>query len=247
MKLTVIGSGDAFGSGGRLQTCFHVSHTDGNFLIDCGATSVLGLTQQGLDLNKISTIFISHLHGDHFGGLPWVLIHALFMSGRTAPLTIVGPEGTVERFTTLAEAVYPGSTTYSRAFELHFLTYPEHGTLSIGGVTVEAFEVIHPCGARPYALRISANDRVIGFSGDTRWTDQLIKVADRADLFICECTNFEAENPVHLNWRTLATHLDALHARTIMLTHFGPEMIARCHEIAHPKVAVSRDGKVLEL
>ncbi len=67
MKLTVIGSSDAFGSGGRLQTCFHVTHPGGQFLIDCGATSLIGLARQGIDPNGISAIFISHLHGDHFG------------------------------------------------------------------------------------------------------------------------------------------------------------------------------------
>ena len=54
MKLTVVGSGDAFGSGGRLQTCFHVAAPGGDILIDCGATSIIGLQQRGLDPNRVS-------------------------------------------------------------------------------------------------------------------------------------------------------------------------------------------------
>ncbi|MEL7082826.1 MAG: MBL fold metallo-hydrolase, partial [Pseudomonadota bacterium] len=83
MRLTVVGSGDAFGSGGRLQTCFHVTRPDGNFLIDCGATALIGLSRLDLDPNDVSHIFISHLHGDHFSGLVWWMLHAQYVSKRT--------------------------------------------------------------------------------------------------------------------------------------------------------------------
>ena len=53
MKLTVVGCGDAFGSGGRLQTCYHVETTDTRFLIDCGATALIGLNRVGLDPNAV--------------------------------------------------------------------------------------------------------------------------------------------------------------------------------------------------
>ena len=112
MKLTIAGCGDAFGSGGRLQTCYHVAASDTNFLIDCGATALIALDRLGLDTNRISTIFISHLHGDHFAGLVWWLLHAQHVARRTVPLTITGPEGIEARFVTAAEALFSGSTTY---------------------------------------------------------------------------------------------------------------------------------------
>ena len=93
MKLTVVGCGDAFGSGGRLQTCYHVEAAATRFLIDCGATTLIGFNRLGIDPNAIETIFISHLHGDHFAGLVWWLVHAQHVAKRTAPLTVVGPEG----------------------------------------------------------------------------------------------------------------------------------------------------------
>ena len=83
MKLTVVGCGDAFGSGGRLQTCYQVDWTGGRFLIDCGATVLIGLNRLRLDPNTIETIFISHLHGDHYAGLVWWLIHAQHVGKRT--------------------------------------------------------------------------------------------------------------------------------------------------------------------
>jgi len=71
MEIRFLGSGDAFGSGGRFHTCFHVGAGTGAFLIDCGATSLIALKKFAIDRNAIRAILISHLHGDHFWGLPF--------------------------------------------------------------------------------------------------------------------------------------------------------------------------------
>src|SRR5213592_4522704 len=90
MDVTVVGSGDAFGSGGRFQTCIAVGS---QVLIDRGATSLTALRQQHMDPNEIDTIVITHLHGDHFGGLPFLILDGQFRH-RTNDLTVVGPPGT---------------------------------------------------------------------------------------------------------------------------------------------------------
>ncbi|WP_151485281.1 MBL fold metallo-hydrolase [Streptomyces albicerus] len=65
-------------------------------LVDCGATSLVAMRQQGLDPAEVDTVVVSHLHGDHFGGIPFLILHCQF-SGRVRPLTIVGPAGVRER------------------------------------------------------------------------------------------------------------------------------------------------------
>lgn len=247
MQLTVIGSSDAFGSGGRLQTCFHVAHSGGAFLIDCGATSLIGLAREDIDPNTISTIFITHLHGDHFSGLVWWLIHALHVSRRTAPLVITGPEGIEERFTAAAEALFPGCTATARPFALTFRTYIDRQPLTEGGVTVTPFEVSHPSGAPPYALRFQVDGRTLAFSGDTEWVENLIDAATGADLYITECYAYEASARYHMNWRTIEAHLPRLGARKVLLTHMGREMLAHRHMISHPGVAIASDGLKIAL
>lgn len=247
MRLTVIGSSDAFGSGGKLQTCFHVSWSGGQFLIDCGATSLIGLEREGIDPNGISTIFITHLHGDHFGGLVWWLIHALHVARRTAPLTVVGPKGIEERFEAAAEALFPGSTKNERTFDLIFRTHVDVEPMEEAGVTVTPFVVSHPSGATSYALRFEVDGKVLSFSGDTEWVETLIPTAENADLFICECFAFETNARYHLNWRTIETNLDRLGARHVLLTHLGPEALARKDAIRHPSVTVAEDGMRLEV
>lgn len=247
MKLTVIGSSDAFGSGGRLQTCFHVAYGGGEFLIDCGATSLIGLARQGIDPNRISTIFVTHLHGDHFSGLVWWLIHAIHVAGRTDPLTVVGPKGIEERFSIAAEALFPSSMSTPRKFDLRFIEWRERAPLAVGTVSVKPYEVSHPSGAPPYALRFELDGKTIAFSGDTEWVESLIPAATGADLFICECTAFEKEARYHLNWRTIDKNLGRLGAARYLLTHMGPEMLANRGAISDPRVILGEDGLVLDI
>lgn len=247
MKVTIIGSSDAFGSGGRLQTCFHVASDAGQFLIDCGATSLIGLDRQQIDPNDISTIFITHLHGDHFAGLVWWLIHAVHLVKRTKPLTVVGPAGIEARFAAAAEALFPGSTAVERRFDLVFRIYEDFVPLEAGGVKVTPFVVSHPSGATSYALRFEVDGKILSFSGDTEWVESLIGAANGADLFICECFAFEQAARYHLNWRTIEANLERLGAKRVLLTHLGPEALANQGSIRHRTVAIANDGLQLDI
>src|SRR5712691_298263 len=174
MQFTVIGCGDAFGAGGRLQTSFHVRSSGASFLIDCGVSTLIGMQRLNLKPNDIDTVFVTHLHGDHFGGLSWLLIDAQYVSRRTRPLVVAGPRGIEARFVAATEALYPGVSATERAFALEFVEYEERRPLDIGGVKVTPFEVKHPSGAPPYALRFDVDGKVLTFTGDTGWTDSLI-------------------------------------------------------------------------
>ena len=78
----ILGSGDAFGSGGRLQTCIYIETGSIKFLIDCGGTALISLKRFGLSTAIIDYIFLSHLHGDHFGGIPIFFLDASLISNR---------------------------------------------------------------------------------------------------------------------------------------------------------------------
>jgi ribonuclease BN (tRNA processing enzyme) len=247
MKLTVVGCGDAFGSGGRLQTCYHVAASDTRFLIDCGATTLIGLSKVGIDPNTVETVFISHLHGDHFAGLVWWLVHAQHVAKRTSPLTVVGPEGVRSRFEAAAETLFPGSTAIQRRYELRFLELAREEPLVVGSVRVTPFEVKHPCGAIPYALRFDLEGKVLSFTGDTEWTDTLVPTGRGADLFIMECYAFEGEPRFHLSWRRIAGELDRIGAKRVMLTHMAEPMLARRGEVSDPRIVLAEDGLVLHV
>jgi ribonuclease BN (tRNA processing enzyme) len=247
MKLTVVGCGDAFGSGGRLQACYHVEAARARFLIDCGATALIGLSRLRLDPNAVETIFISHLHGDHYAGLVWWLVHAQHVSKRTTPLTLVGPEGLQARFETAAEALFPGSSVIQRRYDLRFVEMLREKPLDVGGMRVTAFEVQHPCGAPPYALRLEVDGKVLSFTGDSEWIESLVPAGRNADLYIMECYHFEGEPRYHMSWRTIARELDRIAPKRVMLTHMAEPMLARLAEVKDPRVILAEDGLVLEI
>ena len=121
MQLRFVGCGDAFGSGGRFNTCFHVTGTRVNFLIDCGASSLPALKRFGIARDEIDLVLITHFHGDHFAGLPFLLLDAQF-TRRTRPLVIAGPEGIETRLTQAMEVMFEHSSKTKQRFDLSVVT-----------------------------------------------------------------------------------------------------------------------------
>jgi ribonuclease BN (tRNA processing enzyme) len=247
MQLTIIGCGDAFGAGGRLQTSFCVRSDASTFLIDCGATSLIGMRRLGISLNEIDTVFVSHLHGDHFGGLPWLLIDAKYMSNRRRPLVVAGPKGIEARFVAVAEGLYPNSTVAERGFDLVFVEYEERTPIEIQGVTVTPFEVKHPCGAPPYALRFEVDGKVLAFTGDTGWVEALCDVSRDADLLISECFQYDVTLPIHLDYKTIDANYAKLAAKQVLLTHMGEGMLAERGKVDAARYLLAEDGMILDL
>jgi ribonuclease BN (tRNA processing enzyme) len=217
------------------------------FLIDCGTTTLIGMRRLGLDLGGIDTVFVSHLHGDHFGGLSWLLIDAQYVSKRTRPLIVTGPKGIEDRFLTAAEALYPGITKGAGCFELTFVEYEEQKPLEVEGVTVTPYEVKHPSGAPPYALRFSLEGKVLAFTGDTGWVDVLYEVARDADLFISECFQYDVKIPIHLDYLTIDANYAKLGAKRVLLTHMGEAMLQNVGRVDVSRYVVADDGMTLDL
>lgn len=247
MKLTVVGCGDAFGSGGRLQTCYHVDTGAERFLIDCGATTMIGLDRLGLAANDVGTILISHLHGDHFGGLVWWLLHAQHIVKRTAPLTVAGPPGIEARFTAAAEALFPGSTGVKRRYDLVFRELAAERRETVGPVTVTPYGVSHPSGAPSFALRMETGGRTIAFTGDTEWVENVVPAGRGADLYIMECFAFDGDVRYHLSWRQIEANLARIGAARVLLTHMNASMLARTAEVQAPGVTIAHDGLFIEI
>lgn len=247
MKITIVGCGDAFGAGGRLQTSFHIQAAASTFLIDCGASTFIGLNRLQLRSSEIDSVFVSHLHGDHFGGLAWFLIDAQHVSKRTRPLYVAGPQGIKERFEIATEALYPGATKGSLDFELVFLEYRERQALEVQGIGVTPFEVKHPSGAPPYALRFEADGKVLAFSGDSGWVESLCDAARGADLYISECYQYDVRLEIHLDYKTIDANYTRLGAKRVLLTHMGEAILAHASEVDAERYLLAEDGMVLTL
>jgi ribonuclease BN (tRNA processing enzyme) len=213
-------------------------------LLDCGATSLPALRRCGLDPGPVAAVFVSHLHGDHFGGLPFLILDGQF-SRRERPLVIAGPPGTRSRVEAAMEIFYPGSTSVRRRFETVFIELAPRTPTAVGPVTATGLPVDHASGAPAYALRVEAAGRTLAYSGDTAWTDALIECADEADLFVCEAYFHDRDVPFHLSHRRLAAEAHRLTCRRLVLTHMNAEMLARPDsEVAWER---AHDGLVIDL
>jgi ribonuclease BN (tRNA processing enzyme) len=184
---------------------------------------------------------LSHLHGDHFGGLPFMVLDGQF-SRRTRPLQIAGPPGVRARVEAAMEAFFPGSTGVARRFETRFAELVPRTPSPVGPATVTAVAVVHESGAPSYALRVDYGGKIIAYSGDTEWTDGLVEVAEGADLLVCEGYTFDRKIRYHLDHATVAEHAARLRCRRIVLTHLGPDMLARR---ADARFECAEDGLVV--
>jgi ribonuclease BN (tRNA processing enzyme) len=244
VRVTFLGSGDAFGSGGRMNACILVEADEARFLLDFGASSLIAMRRHGVDPNDIDAILISHLHGDHFGGIPFLVLDSQFVTKRTDPLTIAGPPGTKERIERAMEVFYPGSSYSDHAFELDTVEMEPGASCLLGSIQVTPYLVSHPSGAPPFALRIEIDGKVIAYTGDTEWTDSLVEAGRGADLLIAEAYFYDREVAHHLDYRTLAAHLDAIGPKRLVITHMSDEMLARADSLG---CDFAEDGKSIEL
>jgi ribonuclease BN (tRNA processing enzyme) len=242
-----VGSGDAFGSGGRFQTCISVTSGAQTALVDCGTTSLVALKAQGLDPGEVDAVAVTHLHGDHFGGLPFLILDGQF-SRRVRPLRVVGPPGIDERLTRTMEALFPGSSRVTRRFPVQVEELVPGGPSvemgETGELAVRAWPVVHECGAPPLAIRVTDGRSSFAYSGDTEWTPALVEAARGADLFAVEAYTYDKPVRYHLDYQTLREHRDEFDAERVVLTHMSAHMLDR---VGEADVPAAYDGLTLEV
>ena len=244
MKIKFLGSGDAFGSGGRLQTCILLETNCTKVLMDCGASSQIAMRTYKVNPNEIDAILITHLHGDHFGGIPFFILDAQLISKRTTPLVIAGPPGTRQRILELMEAMFPGSSKIQQKFTLDIREVEMECPAEVAGIRITSYLVSHPSGNPSTALRLEAGDKIITYTGDAEWSESFVRASRGAALFIAESYFFDRKVKFHLDYQTLMEHQQELQIKRLILTHMGENMLANLADIS---CDYAYDGKIIEV
>lgn len=245
MQLQFVGCGDAFGSGGRFNTCFHLVGRNINVLIDCGATSLVAMNRFAINRNDVSAIFLTHFHEDHVGGVPFFLLEANYVLKRNRALTIVGPPSLKSRYSGIMEAGFSGTKDLDLQFPLTLRELEIGKKTDVEGLRVTSFHVMHDDRAGPcLGFRFEAEGKVIAFSGDTEWTDRVIDIGHEADLFICEAYTRDKPIATHMALSSLERHLGQIRPKRLILTHMGNDMLARRAELPFE---TAEDGMIIEL
>ena len=221
LDLTFIGTGNAFAPGGL---CWNGFLANGRYLFEAPPQALMALHRVGVDPNAIEAVALSHHHGDHFLGLPLLLLHWKHR-GREAPVTIVGPPETERLAREIGSAVYPG--LFENAFGIEWRELEGGDSATIGDLTVEAVAVEHD---ERLSLNLGFHARLDGarfaYTGDTRLCEAVLDLARGADALIAECASRDIPIPIHMN---LVDDIPEVHAAlspsaNLILTHVTPEV-----------------------
>ncbi|MGC9975940.1 MAG: MBL fold metallo-hydrolase [Syntrophales bacterium] len=243
IEIQFLGSGDAFGSGGRLQSCVLVKYSQGQFLIDCGASCLIGMNQYGVDPNDIKMIFVSHLHGDHCGGIPFLILASQLTYKRKEPLVIIGPPRMKDWICQAMEISFSGSSRVQRKFAEEIIEFKDRCPEIFRDVAAIPYLNFHQ-GDSSFSLRIECDGRVIAYSSDTEWTDVLCETAENADLFIAEAYYYEKKIKGHMDYMTLMSNYSKTGAKRLMLIHMNTNMLAMLDKI---ECEYAEDGRIVKI
>jgi ribonuclease BN (tRNA processing enzyme) len=244
VDVTFVGSGDAFGTGGRFQTCILLDGSERRVAVDFGASSLVALNKMEIPHNSIDVIVLTHLHGDHYGGVPFLLLDAMLGAKRTTPLVIAGPRGAEKRLAAIGAALFPGMEAMKPKFDLSFVEMDLMTSNPIGEISVTPFPANHTGATNPTTVRVEIGGKIISYTGDGAWTKHMPALGEGADLLISECYAYDKSPPFHLNYPDILEHWDDFGAKRIVLTHMGPAMLA--HSDTVPQEC-AYDGLVISL
>ena len=244
MRVHFLGCGDAFGSGGRNHSAYLVEASDRLFLLDCGPTTLLSMKRAGFNPRQLDAIFLSHLHGDHYGGLPFFFLEYLYENPRDRPIHVAGPPTTEERVRNLTHCMYSSISERTQLPPTLFHILEPGKQVSIEDIEILPFRVPHQVREISLGLKIGYQGKQLLYSGDSAWTDQFVTHSQGVDLFICECSFFERDTPDHMCYQKIRENLPRLKCKSLVLTHLGVEMLN--HRLELP-VKTAEDGMVVEI
>ena len=244
MRVTVLGAGDAFCNGGRLQSGYLIETSASSFLLDCGATTLLALKTLRISADIIDFVAISHLHGDHFGGLPFLFLEYLYERPRSRPLIVAGPSGTKDRVWELHRAMYRELSKRPMCFPLEFCEFSPGQTQVVCGVELLPFRVPHQEKDISLGYRVGVDRKSLLYSGDCGWNESLVQYSQGTDLFICECCYFHTQTNFHVSYPTISAESHRLGCKRLLLSHVGREVLERMDEVT---LECAHDGLVIDL
>lgn len=256
---TILGSGAALPTGHRRCSAQVVNINGFKLLLDCAEGTQDGIRRSHLKLQSLATILISHLHGDHFFGLPG-LLSTMHLCGRTEPVTVIAPKGAREVIETTF-SLTGNHIGYPLEFVEMDFSEGMHRVFECKRCTVDAFPILH--SVPDYGFRIteiprgSNPARVYTYCCDTAYTEDIVPYIQDSDLLCLESTfaNELADLATERQHLTAgqAGRLAALAgARQLLLTHISarykePQILLDQATAEFPNTLLASDGLVVQI
>lgn len=219
LELRFIGTGNAFAPGGL---CWNGFLANGRYLFEAPPQALQALNALSLDANDLDAVVLSHHHGDHFLGLPFLILQWKY-SGRTRPVRIIGPLGTEALAKEVGQKVYPG--LFEGGAEIEWEELPPGTSSRLGGLQLEALPVEHDDRlSGTLGFKVALDGRQFSYTGDSAMCDAVLELARHGDVLVSECASRADKVPVHMN---LLDDMPKVRAAMkpeshLLLTHLGP-------------------------
>ena len=220
MKLTILGSGTLVPNGDRNSAGYFVETADAQVMLDCGAGTLHALARYGLPWERMTHVFVSHFHVDHIGELA-SLFHAFrygLQTPRIEPLVVIGPRGLDRVMEGLRHAF--GAKLFDPQFPVEVRMLEPGQTVELGpGSILSVAKTPHT--EESLAVRIEGAGRVICYTGDTSFSEDLSSFFSLADVLISECSFLARRGGVaHLSVEDAARMASLAKAVRLVVTHF---------------------------
>ncbi len=242
MEVVFLGTGNAFASGGRNAMAILLRVDGFGVLLDCGPTTLVALKRASLSPSDVDLVLLSHHHGDHFAGVPFLLCHQRYVGRRAKPFRVCGPTGTVSILEKATSLFFPGIEP--APFPIEYRDLQPEEEQSEERLSFRPFRVDHFSSGIAFGYRVEMGGKTVVYSGDTAWTDVLARESGGADLFICECSSLARTSEKHTSHDDLVDNRGRITARRTMLVHAGDDVIAREEALAFE---LARDGMRMTL
>lgn len=249
MKLTVIGSGNAFHLDGRGHSSYLLETRDHSpVLMDAGVSALMNLRRFQIPVEDIETILLTHFHGDHIAGIPFIMLTLGFL-WKTQPnreLRIIGPVGISDRVENLLNLFYE-----NHDFSLKY-TYKEiqpDETLSIPGFQIRAMNITHNPESLGYRIK-DDDGKILVYGGDSAMDDRLVTLLENADLGIMELSMTENPSGIpHVSLEELRRYNDRITAKQLLFSHTYDELVKKLEKESGLTLPYSTasDGMIIHL
>ena len=234
LDLRFVGTGNAFAPNGL---CWNGFLAGGRYLFEAPPQALMSLNAMGVDPNNVDAVVLSHHHGDHFLGLPFLLLHWKYQ-GRRTPVTILGPQGTEALTRDIGSKVYPG--LFETAFDIQWIEAAPGTRYRVGDLELEPVAVKHDTRlAMSLGYGAALNGRRFAYTGDTAYCDAVADLARGSEVLVSECASKQDSIDIHMNLRDdIPKVRAALRPEAhLLLTHVGPGV--ETNGLVH--TAVARD------
>ena len=228
MKITFLGTGEACDIS-RRNTSILLEDGGQHHLLDCGFSSAHGYFSHEPD-TPLSTIWISHFHGDHFFGVPQLLVY-MYMQQREEQLTILSGIDCKDKIYSALDLAYPGLSD-KLLFPLRILQVKPGETHVCNNLSWESAAVNHSQPA--FAVRITSSGHSLYYSGDGKPTAEAVKLIKGCDLVIHEAFFLIPGKPTHSSVEECLLLAERLSIPRLALLHINRKDRRQLREMATP-------------